>query len=45
MSDFVECKYFFYEGNTIRLCGISGDVCDPKDCPGYEDLRVRKGRV
>lgn len=41
MSD-VTCAYFFYEDNTTRLCGISGDVCDPEECPGYEDLRVRR---
>ena len=42
MSD-DDCQYIFYEDHCIGLCGISGDVCDPEDCPGYEDLRVRKG--
>ena len=45
MSD-ADCPYIFYESDCIDgvtcLCGISGDLCDPEECPGYEDLRVRK---
>lgn len=35
------CTFIFYEG-TDAWCGISGCICDTEDCPGYEDLRVRR---